>query len=241
MPQTTKVSVRALAYGGKFIGKPVGFAQIDIYDPKHPDKPLASGITEQRLAPDTDGSGVTPLIMGQPYPWGHPVRDELATEFTADLALTEPTLLTFVATTRQEPKVFVTCQRLVIPQAPLTGAMAVVMVVPGLLVGLAAPTANSAEGIVPGVPTQITAQVRMMCGCLIENLFWPAANFNVHALISDGGKTVNLPLSYNGQPSFFSAPHTFHSYGPHEISVIATEMNGNTGATVPLTVDIKRH
>lgn len=241
MSQTTKVSVRALAYGGKFIGKPVGFARIDIYDPQNPDTPLASGLTEHGLAPNTDGSGVTPLIMAQPYPWGHPVRSELATEFTAELALTEPKLLTFVATTRQEPKVSVSCQRLVIPNVPLTGNMAVAMVVPGLLVGLTAPTAASAEGIVPGVPTTITAQIRMMCGCLIENLFWPAANFNVHALINHGGKTVSLPLGYSGQPSFFSAPHTFHHYGPHDITVIATEMNGNTGASVPVTVDIKKY
>lgn len=241
MTPKTKISVRALAYGGKFIGKPVGFARIDIYDPQNPDKPLASGLTEHGLAQNTDGSGITPLIMGQPYPWGYPIRDELATEFTTDLTLTEPTLLTFVATTRQDPKVSVTCQRWVIPQVPLTGAMAVAMVVPGLLVGLASPTPGSVEGIVPGVPTPITAQVRMMCGCLVENLFWPAANFNIHALISHGGKTVNLPLSYTGQPSLFSAPHTFHAYGAHEIRVIATEMNGNTGTSVPFTVDIKRY
>jgi hypothetical protein len=43
MTATTKISVRAMAFGGKFIGQHVGFARIDIYGPEHPEKPLASG------------------------------------------------------------------------------------------------------------------------------------------------------------------------------------------------------
>lgn len=43
MTANTKISVRALAYDGKFIGRTVGFAKIDIYDTHDTDKPLASG------------------------------------------------------------------------------------------------------------------------------------------------------------------------------------------------------
>lgn len=63
MKPTTTISVRALAFGGKFIGSHVGFATIDIYGPDDAENPLASGLTNQGLVEGTDGSGVTALIM----------------------------------------------------------------------------------------------------------------------------------------------------------------------------------
>ncbi len=238
MTTTTKISVRALALGGKFIGQHVGFARVDIYGPEHPDTPLASGLTNQGLVQNTDGSGVTALIMGQPYPWGFPVRADQATEFTAEIPLAKPTVLSFVATSLADPRISVSCHRLIIPNVPLTGAMAVVMVIPGLLTQLTEPGAGA--GIIEGTSTTITAQVRMMCGCMIDNLFWPAANFNVQAIITHGGEATTLPLSYTGAPSLFSTAHTFPSHGDYEIRILATEMNGNLGSTAPVTVKVKQ-
>ncbi len=231
---TTKISVRALAYGGKFVGQHVGFAKIDIYGPNDPEKPLAWGRTDQGLVANTDGSGVTPLIMAQPYPWGYPASADQATEFTAEIPLTEPTVLTFVATSIADPRISTSCNRLVLPNLPLTGAMAVVMVIPGLLTKLTEPTATTS--VIAGTPTTITAQVRMMCGCLIDDLFWPAANFNVQAIIS--GDDQPLTLSYAGTPSFFSAPYTFPAAGEYDIRIVATEFNGNLGATTPVVVKV---
>jgi hypothetical protein len=79
----------------------------------------------------------------------------------------------------------------------------------------------------------------MMCGCLIDNLFWPAANFNVQAVISQAGKATTLSLVYTGTPSFFSAAYTFPSAGDYEITILATEMNGNLGSTAPVVVNVK--
>lgn len=234
MTTTTKISVRALAFGGKFVGQHVGFARIDIYGPEDTDKPLASGLTDQGLVANTDGSGVTALIMDQPYPWGFPVRADEATEFTAEIPLTEPTVLTFVATSIADPRISTSCKRLVIPNLPLTGAMAVVMVIPGLLTKLTEPAAGAS--VVAATPTTITAQVRMMCGCLIDNLFWPAGNFNVQAIIS--GDDQPLILNYAGKPSFFSAPYTFPAAGDYDIAIIATEFNGNLGATAPVVINV---
>ena len=237
---TTTVSVRALALGGKFVGQPVGFAMIDIYGPDDADKPLASGLTDQGLVANTDGSGVTPLIMDQPYPWGYPVTADQATEFTAEIPLTEPTVLTFVATSVADPRISVSCKRLVIPNLALTGAMAVVIVIPGLLTALAEPAAEAA--IVAGTSITITAQVRMMCGCKIDNLFWPAANFSVQAIINNASSDEEgqpLILSYAGQPSFFSAPYTFSAPGDYYIRILATEFNGNLGGTSPIMVNVK--
>ena len=236
MTTTTKISVRALALGGKFVGQHVGFAMIDIYGPDAGDAPLASGLTDQGLLANTDGSGVTALIMDQPYPWGFPVRADEATEFTAEIPLAEPTVLTFVATSVADRRVSVSCNRLVIPNLPLTGASAVVLVIPGLLTALTEPAA--AASIVEGTPTTITAQVRMMCGCMIDNLFWPAANFGVQAIISNGGEDQTLTLSYTGQPSLFSATYTFPAAGDFSIRIVATEINGNLGATSPVMVKV---
>ena len=236
MTATTKISVRALAFGGKFIGQHVGFANIDIYGPENPDVPLASGLTDQGLVENTDGSGVTALIMSQPYPWGYPVRADQATEFTAEIPLSGPTVLTFVATSVADPRISASCNRLVLPEVPRTGAMAVVMVMPGLLTELTEPA--SGASIIEGTPTTITAQVRMMCGCMIDNLFWPAANFNVQAIISNGGEAQRLSLSYTGAPSLFSASYSFSAPGDYEITIVATEMNGNSGSTAPATVTV---
>lgn len=238
MTAPTRISVRALALGGKFIGQHVGFARIDIYGPKHPDKPLASGLTNQGLVRNTDGSGVVALIMGQPYPWGYPVRADQATEFTTEIPLAEPTVLKFVATSVEDPRISVSCHRLIIPNVPLTGAMAVVMVIPGLLTGLTEPAAGAS--IIAGTSTTITAQVRMMCGCMIDNLFWPAADFNVQAVISHAGKAQTLNLSYTGKPSFFSTAYTFPGPGDYEIRIVATEMNGNLGSTAAVIVKVKQ-
>ena len=122
MDNTTKISVRALALGGKFIGSHVGFATIDIYGPADSNQPLASGLTNQGLVAGTDGSGVTALIMDQPYPWGFPVRGDQATEFTAEIPLDGPTVLTFVATSVADPRISASCNRLVLPRCSAYGS-----------------------------------------------------------------------------------------------------------------------
>lgn len=232
---TTTISVRVLALGGKFIGSHVGFARVEIYG-ADPQTPLASGLTNQGLVDNTDGSGVTALIMDQPYPWGFPVRADQATDFTMEIPLTEPTVLTFVATSVADPRISSSCDRMVLPNLPLTGAMAVVLVLQGLLTDLTEPAEGAA--IVAGTSTTITAQIRMMCGCLIENLFWPVGNFNIQAIITNGTEVETLTMSYTGTPSMFSTTYNFPTAGSYEISIVATEMNGNLGRTEPVTITV---
>jgi hypothetical protein len=233
MTATTAISVRVLALGGKFIGSHVGFARVEVYG-ADPQTPLASGLTNQGLVENTDGSGVTALIMDQPYPWGFPVRADQATAFSVDLPLTEPTVLSFVATSVADPRITASCDRIVLPNVPLTDAMAVVLVLQGLLTDLIAPAAGAS--IVAGTSTTITAQVRMMCGCLIDNLFWPVGNFNIQAIITNGTEVETLTMSYTGTPSMFSTTYNFPTAGSYEISIVATEMNGNLGATAPVSI-----
>jgi hypothetical protein len=238
MSDPTTISVRVLAYGGKFIGSHVGFANVAITDAQG--ATLASGLCDQDLVAGTDGSGVVSLIMGQPYPWGYPVRADQATEFTTALELSEPTVLTFTATSAADPRISVSVSRTVLPGAALTGAAAVVLVMQGLLVGVTAPAAGSS--IPAGAMLGITAQVKMMCGCLIDNLFWPAANFTVQAVITDNNGNVTMwPLTYSGDPSYFSGVYTLPAgaAGDWQIGATAIEMNGNCGGSLaPVTITV---
>jgi hypothetical protein len=118
----------------------------------------------------------------------------------------------------------------------LTSASAVVVVLQGLLAELTAPVASTA--IKAGSATTISANVFMMCGCHIDNLFWPAANFTVTATITGNGQATNQTLSYAGEPSVFSANFTFPTAGSYEIALQATEINGNLGAWPPITVAV---
>ena len=228
MSVPTQISVLVLAFGGKFVGSHVGFANVEITDAQG--HVLASGLSNQGLVAGTDGSGVLALIMGQPYPWGYPVRADEAVEFAAPIALTEPTVLTFTATSVADPRVSVSVSRTVLPGVSLTGAMSVVLVLQGLLADLTGPPAGA--DVQAGVPVPLTAQVKMMCGCLIENLFWPAANFTVQAQITDSnGNTATVPLTYSGNPSYFTGDYTFPAAGNYAINVTALEMNGNCGSS----------
>ena len=234
MSSTTTVTVRVLAYGGKFVGEPVGFAKVEIFQPGS-STPLASGLANQNLAVGTDGSGLTPLIMGQPYIWGTPVDSSEAVSFTAEIPLAEPAVLLFVATSVANPEIKEYSYRMVVPGVALTEDRAVVLVLHGLLANL---LSVSPQQISPGVPVTITAQVRMMCGCKIENHYWPVANFDVQALISLYGQTQTLPLSYTGTPSEFSGQYKFPRVGTYTIGILAVQTNGNLGAAPPIVVSV---
>lgn len=116
-----------------------------------------------------------------------------------------------------------------VPGVPLIDDRAVVVVLHGLLTGLLVPAAGTQFNV--GQTVDITAQVRMMCGCKIENHYWPDANFNVQALIAQSGRTTPLTLQYNGTPSEFSGQYKFTSPGPYTIGILATQTDGNLGST----------
>jgi hypothetical protein len=206
---STNVSVYVLALGGKFLGSKVSFATVTITGGPS----TVSGTANMGYPAAQDGSGVTGLIMGQPLPWGTPVRTDDAASFTATLTLAAPTLVTVSATTSNQTTV--SEQRWIVPGQDLTGSRAIILVVPGLLVTVPSYSAT----------TPFVAMVNMMCGCTIDNLFWPAGNFSVVAALSGGGM---VPLVYSG-PSQFSADIPS---GSKVVGVMAVEViNGNTGAS----------
>jgi hypothetical protein len=166
----TSVTVHVLALGGKFLGSKVDFATVTITAGTH----TVSGTANMGYPAGQDGSGVTGLIMGQPLPWGTPVRTDEAASFTTALPLASPTLATVRATA--ESGTTVSAQQWIVPGQDLVGPTAIVLLVPGLLVGVPSPKATD----------PFVATVNMMCGCVIDNLFWPAENFSVVAHLSNG-------------------------------------------------------
>jgi hypothetical protein len=211
----TTISVYVLALGGKFLGSKVGFATVTITGADLPAPVSGLADMDYPAGPNQDGSGVLGLIMGQPLPWGTAVRTDAAASFTTTLSLSKPALLTVTAVTSKTKSdhVSVSAQVWVVPGQNRTGANAIVLVVPGLLV-VAEPTKG---------PAPFTATVNMMCGCVIDNLFWPAANFSVIAQLSNGAA---LPLGFAGSSQFSGTLPADVSV----VSVTATEaINGNTG------------
>lgn len=236
MSETTTITVRVLAYGGKFIGKSVGFAKVEIFRSGCPE-PLASGLTDQGLVSGTDGSGVTPLIMGQRYFWGTPFNTEQATAFTADIVLDEPAFLQFVATSMADPRIKAQSYRLALPGIALTGNRAVVLVLHGLLADLLAPAPGTQFNV--GASVEITARVRMLCGCRIEDHFWPVASFDVRALVMHDGQQQPVTLNYTGTPSVFAAPFRFMQAATYRIRVQATQTDGNLGMSKTVEVQVR--
>ena len=206
---STDVSVYVLALGGKFLGSKVGFAQVTITVGTK----SVSGTANMGYPAGQDGSGIVGLIMGQPLPWGTLPRTDDAASFTTKLSLSKPTLATVTATTCDG--VSVSSQQWIVPGQNRTGPNAIVLIVPGLRVAVPSYAATK----------PFVATVEMMCGCVIDNVFWPEGNFSVVARLRGGG---TLPLAYTG-------PSTFSATVPAKekvIGVIATEaINGNTGVS----------
>lgn len=239
MNGTTTITVRVLAYGGKFIGSHVNYANVDIFRSDLPG-PIASGVANQGDVTG-DGSGDVELIMKTPYIWGTPIDSTNAVSFTAEIPLTEPTILNFQATSVANPEIKTYSYRLVVPGVPLTGSRAVVLVLHGLLADLISPANGAVIPLGPNADianATIVAQVRMMCGCEIDDDYWPVANFNIQAIVEHDGRKQSIPLRYTGKPSFFSAPYSFSGPGEYAISILAVQNDGNLGATQPRVVRV---
>jgi hypothetical protein len=236
MSVLTPIDVRALAYGGKFIGSHVGYALINIYGPGSPD-PMATGLTDKDGQKGTDGSGDLQAIMGESYRWGVPIDSSGASKFTANIPLDEPTVLKFVASSQKDKRIAAVDYRLALPGVPLVGNDEIVMVLPGLLAELTYPEPNFRFSVTQTI--EIKALVRMMCGCEIQDPFWPPLAFIVTATVSHAGGSKTVPLDFVAA-SVFVGEYEFTQPGPHSISILAHQVtNGNRGNSLPVTVDVR--
>lgn len=237
-PLPTRVTVRVIARGGKFLGDDVGGAQITIRDAQSGEI-LSSGFTHGGSGP---ASLMTrPLARTQTIPTQDGANS--AARYDADLALDRPRWVDVSATgplvAPQPARVSQTLW--LFPGRNLTDEgtqdRSLLLEIPGLLVEVIAPPAHYlAHRSDPAKPFEIRANVTMMCGCPIGAPPWPASDFDVVAHVRHGTASVAVPLRFDrterdGAPSqFVSRSWIPGAYGVFTIDVVAAQKStGNLG------------
>jgi hypothetical protein len=247
----TKVTVRVIAVGGKFLGDDIGGAEVSIRDVRT-GKLMASGRTR-------GGSGpaalmTTPLTRSQPIPTQDGPANS-ACRFDAELNLEAPRLIEICAfgpLAAQQSANRVSATTWIYPGKNLSPGQKTdredgfLLAIPGLLVQVLEPPAHYLPyhpDPLQAIP--IRANVTMMCGCPIAPSpwhgaasDWPVTDFEVAARIvnMNDGTTVDVHLQFDpnapgGAPSQFSYGGWVPKiYGVFEITVSAYQKStGNTG------------
>ncbi len=227
----TTITVRAIAWGGKFIGQGQdGVARLTVTDAYGN---IVAGVQDAPITEGNvnggDGSGNTADIM-QSVPWGTPVNPTDAYSYTFSFEPAQPVQLTFSVDVYHNGALIATAsnQQVVWPGLVLSGTSAVVVVVPGLLTDIVTPVVLTA-----GQPNVIQANVYMMCGCKIDNDFWPGGSFNVQALITNasGAVVTTVPLTWQSLATF-GGTWTPETPGPVTLqSFVIETTNGNTACS----------
>lgn len=239
MGTPTRIDVRVLARGGKFLGDDIGGALVTIHD-VHTGELLAQGTT-------SGGSGVADLMTvcrTRAQVW--PV--EGASVFTVTLGLERPRLLKIAAygpLAAPQAANTVTATQWVYPGRDVTGGAAgggLFLEIPGLAVQIRNPPTHFLPAQAPR-KIKIRANVTMMCGCPIGPAHppWLPEHFAVTAAIwHQGHLLAEHPLHFDadardGAPSQFVYPwrvpeNTSGTPQIYEMRVVAFQPEtGNTG------------
>lgn len=226
LAEETRIDVRVISKGAKFIGTSMGGAEITINDADTGEL-LARGKT-------AGSTGDTEKIMKQPLRHHDPVSTEDAAVFRATIDLEEPRRLRFSARgplAQPQATESVTVTQWIVPGKHVTGGDGLTLQLPGFVVDILDPPAHRKLDK-PGKPIELHANVTMMCGCPIEpDGLWDANRFEVAAIVKRNGEKIDqLPLRYAGSTSQFAAKLDLHEAGAYEIIVYAYDPeNGNTG------------
>lgn len=222
----TRIDVRVISKGAKFIGTSMGGAGITIKD-ADTGQLLAQGKT-------AGSTGDTAKIMRQPARHHAPVSTGDAAVFRATLALEEPRRIEVTARgplAQPQAAATVSLTQWVVPGKHIDGGDALVLEMPGFVVDILVPPAHQ-KLVSSGNPIELRANVTMMCGCPIEpDGLWDANQFEVGALVKRNGEDVSeLRLEYAGSTSQFRGALDIRDPGAYEITVYAYDPeNGNTG------------
>lgn len=227
----TKIRIRVVSHDAKIIGSGVGGARVYVRDPAT-GKVLAEGVQE-------GGTGDTRSIVVEPVARGSNVYDTPgAAQFTAELSLSEPTVLELVAVgplDYEQAMQRSTKTMLLVPGQDVLGD-GVLLELHGFVVELLEPD-EVASGAV-SVP--LRARVRMMCGCPLEpGGLWDASRVEVKALVYAEGKLVqSVPLAYAGETSIFAGTLSLEEVpsGARFLVVASDPTRANFGRSEVLTV-----
>jgi hypothetical protein len=222
----TRIDVRVISKGAKFIGTSMGGAEITISD-ADTGQLLAQGKT-------VGGTGDTRKIMQRRFRYHASVATEEAAVFRATLTLDEPRQIKITARgplAQRQATATATVTQWAVPGKHITGGDALTLELPGFVVDILNPPAH--QKVAKSDETiDLNANITMMCGCPIEpDGLWDANEFEVAALIKRNGKKVDeVSLRYAGSTSQFTAKLKASEPGIYEITVYAFDpANGNTG------------
>ena len=227
----TKVTVRAQARGGMFLGQDSSNGAYITLKERATGKVLASGFTNigdsGTRMPSYQPTSSTSVIVtpGQPDTIHWVTASESTVKFDADFPMNESTLIEFIATVPLQPsqgEQQVSMTQWISPDHNPSVGPGLVMVIPGLWV--------RPEVAVVDNKAKIRAKVTMMCGCEINyNSPWIPSDFQVEALISNGNSKKTIPLVFIDK-SQFEAEEVIDEKGDYKLEIIGYQKSmGNTG------------
>jgi len=223
--EETRVVVRVLSKGAKFVGTSMGGARVLVRDDVTGEL-LAEGVTR-------GGTGDTERIMRAEMPHHAAVATDQAASFTATLDLEAPRRIRVEAhgpLGLPESMGGVSSTQWVVPGKHIEQGDAWLLTLPGLAVDLVEPRISS--GHAADRPLTVRAHVAMMCGCpLTPGGLWDADAFEVKVRVQrEGELVVERALEYAGTASRFEANLEGLKPGTYEALVYAYQpANGNTG------------
>lgn len=223
----TKITVRVLSHGAKFLGTSMGGGRVTITDVETGEL-LAQGV----LAGST-GNTEQIMVADDKRHWD-PVGDEGSGQFTATLDLQRPRLVeveVFGPLAQRQAAMTASARQWIVPGKDVTGGDGFLLTLRGFAVDVLAPPSHVRLGQAPQTVT-IRANVTMMCGCpLTPDGLWDTRGFEIRAIVRHNGKKVGeTPLTYAGQASQFEGSWKAAEPGVYEILVYAYDpANGNTG------------
>ncbi|MGV7222196.1 MAG: hypothetical protein ACQ9MH_11780 [Nitrospinales bacterium] len=224
--EPTKISIRVISKGAKFIGSNMGGVKITLQDAQTGEL-LATGKTQ-------GGTGNTKRIMKQDHSRGYKLSTDDAAKFSATLDLDEPRLIEVTAfgpLAKLDSANRVSSTQWVVPGKHLTGGDGWLLQMPGFVVEvLTLPMEYKLED--GSKEIELKVNVTMMCGCPIKpGGIWDANRYEVKALVKrDGVPAGNATFSYAGSTSQFSGTLHVKEPGIYKAIIYAYDPNnGNTG------------
>ncbi|MDA8017685.1 MAG: hypothetical protein MPN21_09580 [Thermoanaerobaculia bacterium] len=248
-PQTTPLTVRVQARGGKFLADDIGGATISIRDVRSGDV-LASGVTRgtsgslkttDELEPGDLARASLCVVRtpGDPETIRWLIADSDSSKFVADLEIEGPTqveVVSYGSLGGLQSAQQVTATTWLAPGAAGPTEPGFVLEIPGLVVQVQQPATHSALAAVPTtVPLEVN--VAMMCGCPIDDGEpWIPDDFRVTAAVGVvGGQSLEtVPLAFDqsaGIAGRFTGCYRVTTPGFYEAQFVAEQVStGNTGS-----------
>lgn len=222
----TKITVRAISQGAKFIGSSVGGARITIRDAASGDT-LAQGVT-------SGSTGNTERIMQSKFGRNGVLSTEDAAKYSTSVWLEKPRTLKITAfgplNHKDDANTAALTQK-VLPGKDLTGGDAVLLQIRGFVVDIQQPEIRQSSDY-DTTAVHVKARVMMMCGCpIMPGGLWDANRYEIRMVVTRDGDTVNdVPLDYAGEPSRFKRRVVLEGPGRYRFRVSAYDpATGNTG------------